>query len=112
MGSNRWVRAKTELCAQTVVRAEWQPSATMSVPAEVRQRLAAARRAGGTFETAWPAAVAQALELTSGEDRNWWRVALDSTKPTWRAAWRRTTLPVCGSLTLLLQDDIGGRTLP
>lgn len=79
----------------------------MSVPAEVRHRLAAARRAGETFTAAWPAAVSAALELVGPTERDHWLGALRYTKPAWRDGWDRAPLPPWQSILLIVEDDSG-----
>jgi len=61
----------------------------MTPATEIGQLLAAARRAGEPFSSAWPAAVARALASVQGDEREQWAGALRATGPAWQAAWER-----------------------
>jgi hypothetical protein len=60
----------------------------MTPPAVLRDRLAAARRGGVSFDEAWPVALAAAVNAAQWE-REEWRDILSSMVETWRAAWER-----------------------
>jgi hypothetical protein len=57
-------------------------------PVVLRERLAAARRAGVSFEEAWPVALAAAVNTAQWE-RKEWQDALTGTIEAWRAGWDR-----------------------
>jgi hypothetical protein len=59
------------------------------VAIRLRRGLIARRRAGQSFETAWPPAVATALEISSQRERESWEKALASTRGAWEAAYHR-----------------------
>ena len=59
----------------------------MTAAERVREQLAPHRAGGHPFDTAWPAALAEALR---GEGhRAEWVEVLNSTRPAWAAAYRR-----------------------
>lgn len=60
----------------------------MTPPVVLRDRLAAARRSGVSFDEAWPVALAAAVTATQWE-REEWRAILSGMVETWRAAWER-----------------------
>lgn len=60
----------------------------MTPPVVLRDRLAAARRGGVSFDEAWPVALAAAVNAAQWE-REEWRDTLSSMIETWRAAWER-----------------------
>jgi hypothetical protein len=53
----------------------------------LREELLAARRAGQTFSTAWPPAVATALGTSPPKGRKDWENALWATRDAWEAAY-------------------------
>jgi hypothetical protein len=55
----------------------------------LREELVTARRSGETFETAWDAAMATALETSVPRERDDWRDALLETSSAWRAGYDR-----------------------
>lgn len=55
----------------------------------LRLELAAARQSGETFEDAWAAAMATALEISVPKERESWETALWLTKGAWEAAYNR-----------------------
>jgi predicted nucleic acid-binding Zn ribbon protein len=57
-------------------------------PGVLRERLAAARRAGISFDEAWPVALASAVNTVQWE-REEWQDVLASMVETWRAGWER-----------------------
>lgn len=61
----------------------------MNVAERLGQDLAAARRRGEQFETAWPVAVKLAVAGQRADERTAWRAALADTRPTWESAWQR-----------------------
>jgi hypothetical protein len=79
-------------------------------PVELREQLAAARRAGVSFDEAWPVALATAVGTTRWE-REEWQAALSGTVWAWRAAWehRDASRPE-NALTMLVRP--GGEQLP
>lgn len=60
----------------------WRP------PVVLRERLAAARRAGMSFDEAWPVALASAVSTVQWE-REEWRDVLAGMVETWCAGWER-----------------------
>lgn len=54
--------------------------------------LAAARRAGVTFDAAWPPAVERAI-AAAPDDAAVWRHVLDATQDAWAAAYGRSSTP-------------------
>lgn len=77
---------------------------------ELRERLAAARRAGASFDEAWPGALKAAVNASQWE-RTDWLEALSGTVEAWRAGWERqpTTRPE-RALAMLVMP--GGMPLP
>ena len=63
----------------------------MAAPAAIlAEQLAAARRAGESFEVAWPDALAAAIEVVPVKsERNEWARVFDGTVQTWREAFER-----------------------
>jgi len=53
------------------------------------ERLADARRRGGSFEEAWPDALRSAVEAASGRERREWRAVLEAMVDVWRGAFER-----------------------
>ena len=76
-------------------------------PRVLVERLASSRRAGLTFESAWPSALDSALAAASiGSERREWAHVLGEMVVTWRAAWDRR--PASGpehALGGLLDDE-------
>jgi hypothetical protein len=60
----------------------------MTPPEVLRERLAAARHDGVSFDRAWPVALAVAVTAVRWE-REEWIDALSGTVEAWRAAWER-----------------------
>lgn len=60
-----------------------------AVPALLVEQLAAGRRAGATFEQAWPQALAAALRAAKPAERPEWDRALHATVDSWAQAWLR-----------------------
>jgi hypothetical protein len=70
--------------AELVAVAEGQPASVLFA------RLADARRAGESFEDAWPLALAAALAVVPAKwERTEWRHVLGGMAETWRAAFER-----------------------
>jgi hypothetical protein len=65
-------------------------------PVLLRLHLTRARRAGAEFEAAWPTAVASATQGL-GRARAGWVEALEGTRPSWAAAYRRDEGQACWS---------------
>lgn len=82
----------------------------MAPPAVLRERLAAARADGVSFEEAWPVALEAAVSTVQWE-REEWIEALSGTVEAWRAAWERrdTTRPEW-ALAVVVRP--GGEQLP
>ena len=57
-------------------------------PVKLREHLADARRAGASFDQAWPGALAAAVGAVRWE-RAEWLEALTNTVKVWRAGWER-----------------------
>jgi hypothetical protein len=53
------------------------------------ERLASARRAGLTFDQAWPTALGEAVRVAHRRDREEWAEVLGSMSSSWRAAFER-----------------------
>ncbi len=60
----------------------------MTPPEVLRERLAAARHDGESFDRGWPVALAAAVSAVQWE-REEWVDALSGTVEAWRAAWER-----------------------
>jgi predicted nucleic acid-binding Zn ribbon protein len=77
---------------------------------ELRERLAAARRAGASFDEAWPSALKAAVNASQWE-RAEWLEALSGTAEAWRAGWERqpATRPERAFAMLVMP---GGEPLP
>ena len=77
---------------------------------ELREQLAAARRAGASFDEAWPSALKAAVNVSQWE-RAEWLEALSGTVEAWRAGWERqpTTRPERAFAMLVMP---GGEPLP
>lgn len=77
---------------------------------ELRERLAAARRAGASFDEAWPGALKAAVNASQWE-RAEWLEALSGTIEAWRAGWEHqpATRPE-RALAMLVMP--GGEPLP
>jgi hypothetical protein len=82
----------------------------MTPPAVLRDRLAAARRGGVSFEEAWPVALAVAVNAAQWE-REEWQDILASMVETWRAAWERRDATGAERAVLALVTP-GGIPLP
>ena len=63
--------------------------AAVTPAAELGHALADARRAGDPFDTAWPVAVAIAVDTLQGKEHEGCTVALHSTRDAWLSAWER-----------------------
>ncbi len=76
----------------------------------LRERLVAARRAGVSFEEAWPGALDAAVDASRWERAEWLEV-LSGTVEAWRAGWERqpATRPE-RALAMLVMP--GGEPLP
>jgi|HubBroStandDraft_6_1064221.scaffolds.fasta_scaffold314015_2 hypothetical protein len=79
-------------------------------PVELREQLAAARRAGASFDEAWPGALKAAVSASQWERAEWLEV-LSGTVRAWRAGWERqlATRPE-RALAMLVMP--GGEPLP
>lgn len=64
----------------------------MTPAAVLLNRLAAARRAGQSFDAAFEAALLAALTVAPGPEVEDWRLALAETAEEWRAGWERRPL--------------------
>jgi hypothetical protein len=82
----------------------------MTPPEVLRERLAAARQDGVSFDRGWPVALAAAVNAGQWE-REEWIDALSGTVEAWRAAWERrdTTRPE-QALAVIVRP--GGEQLP
>ena len=60
---------------------------------QLGRQLAAARRAGAPFATAWPTAISRVLARVQGIEREQWSVALHATREAWRTSWERKPAP-------------------
>lgn len=69
----------------------------------LREQLADARRAGRTFDEAWPAALDQALDGARDPD---WPSALEATRGAWHAAYERRPAPRRERAALALLPDV------
>ena len=83
---------------------------TVTPPAILRERLAAARRGGVGFDEAWPVALAVAVNAAQWE-REEWRDILSGMVETWRAAWERRDASSAERAVLALVTP-GGTPLP
>jgi hypothetical protein len=79
-------------------------------PVKLREHLADARRAGASFDQAWPVALWAALSTVQWERKEWEDV-LSSMVETWRAAWERRESTNAESAVLELVMP-GGTPLP
>jgi hypothetical protein len=79
-------------------------------PVKLREQLADARRAGASFDQAWPGALAAAVNAAHWESEEW-RDTLSSMVETWRAAWERRDA-TCAERAVLALVMLGGRPLP
>jgi hypothetical protein len=79
-------------------------------PVLLRERLAAARLAGTSFEEAWPMALASAMNTVHWEREEWQNV-LASMVETWRSAWERRDATSAESAVLAIVLP-GGTPLP
>jgi hypothetical protein len=79
-------------------------------PVELREQLAAARRAGASFDRAWPGALKAAVNASQWERTEWLEV-LSGMVEAWRAGWERqpATRPERALAMLVLP---GGEPLP
>ncbi len=79
-------------------------------PVKLREHLADARRAGASFDHAWPVALEAAVGTVRWE-RAEWLEALTNTVKVWRAGWERrpSTGPVVALDALVMP---GGTPLP
>lgn len=77
------------------------------MPAQVlREQLASARRRGGAFESAWPAALGAALAAVSTPwDRREWSIVFGETVEAWRSAWERRPASRCERALQAVADD-------
>lgn len=82
----------------------------MTPPVVLREHLAAARRGGVSFDRAWPAALAAAVNTAQWE-REEWRDVLSRMVETWRAAWERRDAS-CAERAVLALVMPGGTPLP
>jgi hypothetical protein len=78
-------------------------TARMSTLATLLEALAAARRAGEDFDSAWEAATALALGASC--DPADWRGVLETTRDGWRAAYHRMPAKRCERALSLLGED-------
>jgi hypothetical protein len=77
---------------------------------ELREQLAAARRAGASFDEAWPGALETTVSASQWE-RAEWLEALSDTVEAWRAGWeRQPTTRQERALAMLVMP--GGEPLP
>jgi hypothetical protein len=83
---------------------------TVTPPAILRERLAAARDASVGFDEAWPVAFAAAVNAAQWE-REEWRDILSGMVETWRAAWERRDAS-CAERAILALVTPGGTPLP
>jgi hypothetical protein len=82
----------------------------MTPPEVLRERLAAARQDGVSFDRAWPVALAAAANSVRWE-REEWIDALLGTVEAWRAAWeRRDATRLEQALAVIVRP--GGEQLP
>jgi RNA polymerase-binding transcription factor DksA len=78
----------------------------VSPPTLVLDQLAAARRAGESFEQTWPKALKAALSDAPDDERDDWQAALDGTAERWREAFeRRAPRRAEQALRVLLDPD-------
>jgi hypothetical protein len=82
----------------------------MTPPVVLRDRLAAARRDGMSFDEAWPVALAAAVSAVQWE-REEWIDALSGTVEAWRAAWERRDASRTDRALLVIVRP-GGTPLP
>ncbi len=82
----------------------------MTPPEVLRERLAAARQDGVSFDRAWPAALAAAVNAMQWE-REEWSDALSGTIEAWRAAWERRDASRTDRALLVIVRP-GGTPLP
>lgn len=81
----------------------------VSVCERLRERLAAARRAGESFDDAWPKALEAVLVGEQGRELVAWTVALNGTLGAWRAGWERVAADGPAQRALSLVADSDGR---
>jgi hypothetical protein len=79
-------------------------------PVELREQLAAARRAGASFDQAWPGALKAAVSASQWERAEWLEV-LSGTVRAWRAGWERQ-LATRPERALAMLAMPGGEPLP
>jgi hypothetical protein len=79
-------------------------------PVKLREHLADARRAGASFDQAWPGALEAAVGAVQWE-REEWRDILSNMIETWRAAWERRDASSAEQAVLALVMP-GGIPLP
>jgi hypothetical protein len=82
----------------------------MTPPEVLRERLAAARHDGVSFNRAWPVALAAAVD-TARWEREEWIDALSGTVEAWRAAWERRDASRTDRALLVIVRP-GGTPLP
>jgi hypothetical protein len=90
---------KAKLRERAIARWAAAPTATPTgqmPPVLLRLELVDARRAGATFEDAWPDAVSSAT-AGLGRARLGWCEALEQTRPAWAAAYRHDEGQACWS---------------
>lgn len=93
-------------------RPHWRVrSSAVSVPATLRDRLTAARRAGEPFEAAWTPAVRAAVSGEPARERRAWREALAATQTGWRAAYDRAPATRSDRAILMFAVDRDGEPL-
>jgi hypothetical protein len=74
--------------------------------------LADARRAGETFERAWPEAFAAAVQVAESGERSEWANVLAGMAETWRAAWERCPASSKERALSLLADNTDREPAP
>src|SRR6202035_5407560 len=84
----------------------------MSPATVVLEQLASARRAGATFDTACPDALASALLAADADERREWAAALAGTADAWRCSWERRPARPPERALLLVADRELGEPLP
>lgn len=73
-----------------------------SVVVELAERMASERRRGESFEPAWRRSLEDVLRLVSSdEELREWKAALQSTKRSWRAAYKGEVSPHTAAVAAL-----------